>query len=116
MRTIISRVAGQWQRFTDRRSFQSAQSSFCLQMTGAEAPRLVRTIISRLAGEGEEDWVSWVCCELAVQVRRVTTIESQAVNSDDFGWIGRAASWQCRRANPQLPRCCHALRSDSEES
>lgn len=38
------------------------------QMMGIDAPRLVRTAISRLAEEGEEDWVGWLCCELAVQV------------------------------------------------
>lgn len=29
---------------------------------------MVRGLISRLAEKGEEDWVGWLCCELAVQV------------------------------------------------
>jgi len=37
-------------------------------MNGMEAPRMVRCLISRLAETGEEDWVGWLCCELAVQV------------------------------------------------
>ncbi len=38
------------------------------QLRSSEGPNLVRTLMTRLAEEGEDGWLGWLCCELAVQV------------------------------------------------